>query len=57
MAERPGRDHRHRLVPHALELNLKIEVDKLEIDKIDIKTDFNVYNKEKEVIEKRKYIY
>lgn len=40
-----------------LELNLKIEVDKLEIDKIDIKTDFNVYNKEKEVIEKRKYIY
>lgn len=40
-----------------LELNLKIEVDKLEIGKIDIKTDFNVYNKEKEVIEKRKYIY
>ena len=35
-----------------LELNLKIEVDKLEIGKIDIKTDFNVYNKEKEVIEK-----
>ena len=30
-----------------LELNLKIEVDKLEIG----------YNKEKEVIEKRKYIY